>query len=764
MPAIVVKAFGGLKPIASAFLLQSGEAVIAENAKLVSGAIKPLKGTSTLKPLTKLAPQTIFRYGNSPSEVEHWLEFVEPVDIINSPIPDDAYARVYWTDGQTPKYAPSTLALSGATYPGGYYNLGVPAPKSAPSALQAGYGKASATITATQISLIQPNDQIKVEVDSNAAAIKYAISSGGSVTAAVLAAAINQVVGVNATVSGSDVLVETESQLATSSLKISRKTGENEDYDITKVTYGDFIGPVTGTTDVAATYTATQSLIESLAPDGRLAVKVNNNAEIIVRVYAGTGTFPERVTPASFKTAVSVAGLDVTVNEGTSQTVTIKTSLTGTTSSFRIRRVYPALTPVFTELVSASNVSSAADQETRSYVYTYVTAYGEEGPPSDPSAVVTIDPNVAITVQNMLTAPGGPYNITKKRIYRTSAVGASSQFQYVDEIPISTTTYSDTKAQSDLGEVLLSTDWDPPPAELKGLKMMANGVAVGFEGNTLWMSEPNLPHAWPHQYPIDYQIVGVAPFRQSVAVLTAGHPFIASGVDPAGMSLERLEFPHACLSKASIVETGDGCLYAGADGIVTIGAGGMKVVTENLFSREQWQSLNPSSMRAFFHDGRYHVMYTDVNNVRGMLIFDVTGQGAVLTTSNINVQSAITAGYSDARTDTLYLAQGGNIVRYNSGTTSLIAKWMSGIYRLIRPVSFSFGMVRAERYPAGFGAIKFRIYADSRTPITIAVNGPGAFRLPAGFTAQQWQFEVESDVEISMFAVATSAAELQGIA
>ena len=169
-------------------------------------------------------------------------------------------------------------------------------------------------------------------------------------------------------------------------------------------------------------------------------------------------------------------------------------------------------------------------------------------------------------------------------------------------------------------------------------------------------------------------------------------------------------------------------------------------------------------MRAAFHDGRYHVLYTDVNGVRGMLVFDVTGQGAVLTTSNVNFLSPVTAAYSDTRTDTLYFAQGGNIVRFNNGATSLVAKWATGIYRLIRPISFSFGMVRADQYPTGVDSIKFRLYADSRQPYTVTVTGPGAFRLPAGFTAQQWRFEIESSVEVSMFAVATSASELQGIA
>lgn len=542
MTAIAIKAFGGLKPIVSQFLLQSGDAQVANNVRLVSGSMTPLRTATTLKALTKVAPQTIFRYGTSVNEADYWLEFLADTDVINSPIPNDAYGRIYWTDGGTPKYAPSNLILSGGTYPGGSYTLGIPAPAASP-------------------------------------------------------------------------------------------------------------------------------------------------------------------------------------------------------------------------IASGSAPPNAADSETRAYTYTYVSAYGEEGPPSAPSSLITIDPNAAVSITGMSVAPSGPYNITSKRIYRSSTVGNAAEYQFVAEIPVATTAYSDVKSQAELGEVLSTSDWVPPPAGLRGLKMMANGVAVGFRENTLFLSEPNLPHAWPHQYPVDLQIVGVAPFRQSVAILTTGHPFLASGVDPGGMSLERLEFPHACLSKGSIVDTGEGCLYAGADGVVSIGTGGMKVVTEQLFERAQWQEYNPSSMRAFFHDGRYHVLYTKTNGTRGMLVFDFSGQGAVLTTSDINTATAITAGYSDPRSDTLYFAQGANIVRFNASATALTATWRSGTYRVTKPVSFSCGIVKASAYP-----VTLRVYADNRAATVKVVNSQDSFRLPSGFTANNWQFELESTNEVTMFAVATSAAELQALA
>jgi hypothetical protein len=720
--------------------------------------------SSTLKPLTKNNPQTIFRYGNSAAELEHWLEFAVDTDVINSPIPNDPYGRAYWTDGGTPKYAPSNLILSGSSYPGSSYNLGVPSPVTAPAAVQNEYSRASSVITSTQIQSLPVGATLLVAVDGGSDNTVTVTGAGGVVTASTLATDLNTVTGLSATVvDGTGVKVQTESASATSAFVIRWRTGTTDDYSESVVTYQGFIGPVFGVSGSPATgasYTVTQAQLQALTPGSKIAVKVNNSPDVLVTVAAGTGTFPAAVTATSFRNALgSVSGLTAAVVDGVSPSVNLTTTATGATASIQIRIVVPGTTPTYAAFASASNTNAAVDSETRSYVYTYVTAFGEEGAPSAPSSVITVDPEAAVSVQNLSLPPGGPYNITSKRIYRTSTVGTSAEFQFVAEISAAITSYRDTKTQAELGEVLPSVDWEPPPVGLRGLKMMANGVAVGFVGNTVHMSEPNLPHAWPHKYPVDYQIVGLAPFRQSVAVLTNGHPFIVSGVDPAAMTTERLEFPHACLSKQSIVETGDGCLYAGADGVVSIGVSGAKIISEAFFSREQWQSLNPTTMRGFFHDGRYHVAYQDTSNVRGMLIFDFSGQGAALTTANINFDWPIFCGFSDARTDTLYFAQNGSIVRYNSGTTRLLARWSTGVYRLIRPVSFSFGMVRAKTYP-----VTLRIRRDDHpTEIVKVVTGPAAFRLPSGFLAQQWQFTVEASDEVSMLAAVTSASELQAI-
>lgn len=539
MPTAVVKAFDGLKPIIDPVLLDQGGATVAKNLRLVSGAVQPGQGLTTLKALTKSAPKTIFRYGSSSNETEYWLEFLEDTDVMRSPIVDNQYGMLYWSDGSDVRYAPNSLIVSGNSYPGASYKLGVPAP--------------------------------------------------------------------------------------------------------------------TGKPVVAGT-----------APD------------------------------------------------------------------------------------------AAAKSVTLTAVYTYVTAYGEEGPPSTAADVVTLNPEQNITVSGMSAAPDGAYNITHKRIYVSSTVGSAASFQFWKEIPVATTSTTSSYSQEALGEVIPSTDWVAPPSALKGLKAMANGIAVGFVENTVYLSEPNLPHAWPNQYPVDYKIVGVGTFGQTAVVLTEGFPYLLSGVDPAAMSQDRLKFPQACLSKRSIVETADGVVYAAPDGLVIIGAGGLNIVTRSLMSKQQWQSYNPSSMVGALYDNRYHCFYTKTNGTRGLMIFDFTGQGAVMVEHDANTTTAVTAAHTDPRTDTLYLAQDTNIVRFDVGSNQTF-NWRSKVFRVPFSINFGVGQVVADGYP-----VTLRVYADGVLKATKTVTDNNVFRLPGGFRATDWQFEVEAATRVTLAGISTSIEEMRG--
>ena len=151
MPAAIVNAFDGLKPLVDPILLEDSGATVASNVKLSSGSLNPLRGSTVLKALTKTQPKTLFRYGSSPVETEHWLEFLTRTDVMRSPIQDNQYGMLYWADGVEPRYAPNALILSGGSFPGGSYKLGIPAPATTPTLTGTVPAATSKSVTLTAI-------------------------------------------------------------------------------------------------------------------------------------------------------------------------------------------------------------------------------------------------------------------------------------------------------------------------------------------------------------------------------------------------------------------------------------------------------------------------------------------------------------------------------------------------------------------------------------------------------------------------------------
>ena len=115
MAAIVVKAFNGLKPIVDPVLLSNEDSQVAQNVLLTSGAMRPMNAVTQMKALIKIAPKTIYRFDpdNNQPESAFWLEFAKDTDLMRSPIAQDQWKRLYWTDAPNgPRYAPATLVLT----------------------------------------------------------------------------------------------------------------------------------------------------------------------------------------------------------------------------------------------------------------------------------------------------------------------------------------------------------------------------------------------------------------------------------------------------------------------------------------------------------------------------------------------------------------------------------------------------------------------------------------------------------------------------
>ena len=453
-------------------------------------------------------------------------------------------------------------------------------------------------------------------------------------------------------------------------------------------------------------------------------------------------------------------------------------------ASFRLGVPAPANAPTTSKTGTADSTQTPDDV---SYVYTFVTAFGEEGPPSLASTSFERTDTETVTI-NLPSSdhPSGNYNFgtgAKKRVYRSNTGSTNTQFQFLIEVPFTTTSVSDTTSSFALGEVLPSDTWIGPPDDntslypsgpLQGLIAVANGVFAGFTGKRLCLTEPFLPHAWPIDYRITLEedIVAIGSVTNGIVALTDGAPYFVTGIDPSAMTAVKLDIAQACINKRSVVDMGDYLLYAGPDGLVAVSGGAGEVVTNGLISPKQWNdNFNPTTYRAFRHENTYVAFYSG-----GGFVYDPRAGEAALST--ISYTGEVRGGYMHDKNGELYVIVGNKIKKYRGGTASKTLKWKSKQYVTPKPVSMGWVSVHAQAYP-----VTVKVWADgnqiaiytisySNNAYTQTVTLPNGastgtlrepiMRLPA-VVGQVWEVQVEGSVQIDEVCLAQSMDEIAAL-
>lgn len=285
----------------------------------------------------------------------------------------------------------------------------------------------------------------------------------------------------------------------------------------------------------------------------------------------------------------------------------------------------------FGDLQVWGDITSAALLEARSYVYTYITEYGEESPPS-PATVVTGWSNGTWTI-DLFTPPPDQMGVTRDikflRVYRTitALAGTTTYFQVTGsdgtDLPVTTAEYVDiiTDDIVVLNNQLQSQLWSPPPEGLQGLVVMPNGFLAGWKNNEIWFSEQYRPHAWPPSYVLttEYPIVGLGVTGNSVVAATDAAPYIATGVSPGTMTGTKIQNSEPCHSRKSILGNTDGVYYASRNGLILVTQyGAVSNITETWVTREKWQKLTPqSNLVAVFLVSQYYAWETGSNGNEG---------------------------------------------------------------------------------------------------------------------------------------------------
>ncbi|EJC4648289.1 hypothetical protein MY092_005822 [Salmonella enterica] len=394
------------------------------------------------------------------------------------------------------------------------------------------------------------------------------------------------------------------------------------------------------------------------------------------------------------------------------------------------------------------------DNETRFYTCTFVTAYGEEGPPGPQSLELTVKKGGSADL-TMQPPPLQHSNITRRRIYRSVSGGGNADFLLVTELDAGVLSFHDDLLAEQLGPALETWHYVMPPDNMTGLCMMANGIAAGFAGNEVMFSEAFLPYAWPDSYrqTTAEDIVAIAPIGTALVVATKGEPYLFSGVSPSNISGAKLPLTQACVSQQSMVVMDGFVLYAGTNGLVSVdGSGNAVIATEKIISPEQWRGMfNPSSIKAYQYRGEYVARYTKTDGGQAVFIFNPQDMDIR------HMSTTFDTAYNDTATDTLYLVKGRELSVSQGADTPLLLVWRSKTFIAQENTSFSCLRVKAP-YPERVG---ISVFADGQPVIQLppgALSG-SVLKLPP-VTGREWYLEVSGFGQIERITLSTSMAEM----
>ncbi|USH03724.1 hypothetical protein K6Q96_06945 [Grimontia kaedaensis] len=437
----------------------------------------------------------------------------------------------------------------------------------------------------------------------------------------------------------------------------------------------------------------------------------------------------------------------------TAQDIALNGEGVGPSASYELGVPRPDSPPVVTSVDGSTGEeppegeSPSYDDEDRVYIQTYVTRFGEESAPGEPSLSVLVErPGSTVTVK--LTRPlTNRNNITHTRLYRSATSTESSDYVLVAEVPISHPHFADS-ARNVNGPVMETWGYEPPPANMQGLCQMANGICAGFAGNEVMFSEAYLPYAWPSSYrsTTEHEIVGIAAIGTSLVVVTKGYPYLFEGITPDAIAGHKLNVEQSCVSAESLVVLKGTAVYASPDGLVVVSSEGANLLTENIIDRNSWQTMAPDSLCAVAVEGEYIAQGS-----AGGFIYDPVSE------SLTRVTETWEAAYVSLERDVMVIAKGRQLSEWKSADGVRSFVWRSKEFWT--PMQAMLNCARIQSHDPEH--LSVRVIANGVTVHVVekgALTGE-AFRLPA-VRANRWQIEITGSAEVERIMMASSMEEL----
>ena len=493
-----------------------------------------------------------------------------------------------------------------------------------------------------------------------------------------------------------------------------------------------------------------------------------------------------------------------------------------------------------------SGGTGSGDIESRSYVYCYVRQWSDgtidvgksSGPLKNSSdrSRYTVDVRPGQVVDMSIVDPIAHANgigtgINKIYIYRSEVTSAGQAlYSYVDQFDVnlervtnnpaavwvsngSYYKYSDSKPNTSLGEACPSIYWDAPVTGLKGLVSLQNGLFAAYKDSTIYVSDWNAPHAWPYEHTvtIDYPIVGLGSFGNTIVVCTEAAPVLITVTDPTKPTTRAIQENCPCVSAGSIVSTRNGVIFASTNGLVLINSASPTFITEKIITQDEWLPLHPESLKGAFLNNTYYGFFTNPSDKAAGFIFaldsytystvynSIVSSGLVFTTQPAKVvyndieQSQLYVCYplengtqyslcsfaSDSRANKsfrwrskvnvspqgLFNLSAARVMMTSSSSqkenehiwegkltgSSLAARVMDG-----EPIN---GWCKTNELELADATV-FNYYVDGELKYSREVKDSKPFRLPSGFRGETIEVEVKSNAYIHSITLASSMGEL----
>lgn len=426
----------------------------------------------------------------------------------------------------------------------------------------------------------------------------------------------------------------------------------------------------------------------------------------------------------------------------------------------------PPSAPIMSFTPVPVNRKSAA----RGYRYTYVNKYGQEGGGSAPSEVAAVEDGQTVTVSGF-ACPDPEWCVTTIRLYRLgtpfetgmeNSNPQNTEYFFVDEFPCTQASYVDTILDIKLGgaagpNVFTGDEYLPAPADLRNIVSMENGILSGISGDTVWMCQANFPHAWLLRFTKGFldKPVALASIGSAMFVATDGRPYLVDGRNDCKgdgcAQVLRTRVPLPCVSVRSMTAESGVCYYASKSGLVSMAGNSAKVISQQHFSRRDWEALHPNRMIGAVRDGYFHG-YTDVAGIRYRGPEDEFANIREVAYTQLTERPAALWRSDDGE---LYYAIGNEVFLWNGGDRFKIATWASNPEYFSRRTTL--GSAAIER--TFYGNTRFILTTDYGVVLDRMVNSSDGFRLPGLASADFATLEVQTTAEVSKIEAGTTIAD-----